>query len=361
LKKSAKQIFLLSLIGRGGTYHTAIQLSSALSNQCQTSIIIPSYSDTAGIDKKVNIMKITAPPNLFGTILASFNIVMHIRAIKVINASADIIDILDIHPWYVIWWPFLKASKKVVTINDPEQHSGEKGGFSGMIIRFATRFLLKRANTIIVLGKKQEHTVRKLGYTQKIIVSRIGNYAFLKRSKKICRTESRTILFFGRIKDYKGLQYLLDALIGITNKKFKLVIAGDGDLSLYRLQLERLGNHVEIHNTFMRDDAIAPFFERAAFVVLPYTEATQTGIVPIAYSFSKPVIATNVGSLPEVVINGKTGIIVEAKNTEQLRKAIMHLLSSPSTTKQLGKNGRQFMEEELDWKKIVKKLYDDIN
>jgi alpha-maltose-1-phosphate synthase len=357
---SRKKIFLLSLLGRGGTYHTTVQISSSIAEHCDTYALIPSYSDTRQISKKVHLIKISAPPNIFKTLLLSFNISQHIKTIKTINATKpDIINFLDAHPWYLIYWPFLKAQKKVVTINDPEMHAGEVGYVETRIWTWITKFLLRHAEEIIVLAKKQAETVRKLGYKQKIIISRIGNYGFLAKKTHNIKTEPKTILFFGRIRDYKGLNYLLDALIELK-EDFKLVIAGDGDLTPYNHQLEKLKGKVEIYNKFIDDDSIAPFFERSAFVVLPYIEATQTGIIPVAYSFKKAVIATDVGSIPEFVINNHTGIIIHSRDVIALRKAIKTLLHNPTKAKNLGLNGYKFMKKELNWNIITKKLLKEL-
>ena len=89
------------------------------------------------------------------------------------------------------------------------------------------------------------------------------------------------------------------------------------------------------------------FFERASVVVLPYIEASQSGIIPIAYSFKKPVIVTNVGSIPEVVENGITGYIVPPKNPELLADSIIKILEDNLTRQQMGENAYHKMEMEL--------------
>jgi glycosyltransferase involved in cell wall biosynthesis len=355
-----KKIILLSLIGRGGTYHTNVQVSSHLTKYYKTYMLVPTYSETKEISKDVNLIKINAPPSAIKTMFLSLNIFKHIKTIRQINKiNPEIIDIMDIHPWYVLYWPFLKA-KKVVTINDPELHSGEGGIINGFILRKITRFLLKNASSIIVLGKKQEEIIRKLGYKQKVIVSKIGTYDFLANNKNVPKkSDPKKMLFFGRIKEYKGLKYLLDALLNVK-EEYKLIIAGDGDLKPYEKQLEKLEGKVEIYNEFIADTKIAPYFEQSAFLVLPYIDATQTGIVPIAYSFKKAVIATNVGSLPETVINGETGIIIKPKNTKELSFAISSMLNNKEKTIEMGINGYKFMKEELDWNVIVEKLVKEL-
>ncbi|GIU68969.1 MAG: hypothetical protein KatS3mg002_0205 [Candidatus Woesearchaeota archaeon] len=357
-----KKILLLGLNGRAGTLHYASNISSNLAEYASVSLLLPSYSNTSIISKKVDIIKIHAPPSVIKTILLTFNIFQHIKAIKTMNKiDADVLNILDIHPWYVMYWPFIKARKKVVTINDPELHSGESGIIMSFLLRKITRFLLKNADEIIVLGKKQEKTIRKLGYKQRVIVSRIGHYDFFQKNiKKNYPQEKNTILFFGRIKEYKGLRYLLEAIKFVRKRGIllKLIIAGEGDISSYKTLMDELKEYLELHIGYVPDEKVAELFQRCTFVVMPYTDATQTGVVQVAYSFKKPVIATNVGSLPEVVIDNKTGIIVPSRNSKALAEAIIKMLNNPKDTMKKGLEAYKFMKKELDWKKIAKELYE---
>jgi len=358
------KIIFLGLNGRGGTLHYASHISSHMTKYMKTCLFLPSYSKTDLISKKVKLIKTLAPPSALKTIFLTLNFFQHKKNIAAINnENADIINVIDIHPWHVIYWKHLKAKRKIVTINDPELHSGESGPIMSFIIKRITKFLMKNADEIIVLGKKQEGTIRKLGYKQKVIVSRIGNYGFFGNQKrKNLETEPKTILFFGRIKAYKGLKYLLDALIKIKSKgtKFKLIIAGEGDLSSYKNQIQKLNGNLEIHQGYIPDKKVSEYFDRASFVVMPYTDATQTGVIQVTYSFSKPVIATNVGSLPELVKNGETGFIVKPKSSKELKEKIEILLKDPIKTKKMGEQAYKFMQKELNWDSIAKKLYLDL-
>ena len=90
-------------------------------------------------------------------------------------------------------------------------------------------------------------------------------------------------------------------------------------------------------------------------VVLPYIEASQSGIIPIAYAFKKPVVVTNVGSIPEVVDDGITGFIVPPKDPDALASAITKLLRDDKLRKEMGESAYRKMEEELSWDKIADK------
>jgi glycosyltransferase involved in cell wall biosynthesis len=91
-------------------------------------------------------------------------------------------------------------------------------------------------------------------------------------------------------------------------------------------------------------------------VVLPYTEASQSGIVPIAYSFRKPVITTTVGGLPEVVMDGNTGLSVDPESPEELAAACTKLLENKTTTEGMGNNGYEFKNRQMSWEEVADTL-----
>ena len=95
------------------------------------------------------------------------------------------------------------------------------------------------------------------------------------------------------------------------------------------------------------------FFDEASVVVLPYIEASQSGVVAISFAFGKPVVVTNVGSLPEVVDHGNTGLVVSPKSITELAKAIIKLLSDGDLREKMGQKAYKFSETELSWDKIA--------
>ena len=127
--------------------------------------------------------------------------------------------------------------------------------------------------------------------------------------------ECRYALFFGLIRDYKGLDTLLDAWAEFRRQGHKLLIAGEFYTSRdkYIAQIERLGlsDEVILHDHFIPDAEVKHYFSAADCVVLPYKTATQSGVTQICYNFSTPVIVTNVGGLSEIVPDGKVGYVCE--------------------------------------------------
>jgi glycosyltransferase involved in cell wall biosynthesis len=91
----------------------------------------------------------------------------------------------------------------------------------------------------------------------------------------------------------------------------------------------------------------AELFQRSSVVVLPYIDASQSGIIPLAYSFKKPVVVTDVGSIPESVDDGVTGFIVPPKDPAALAEAILKLLEDEKLRRTMGENGYRKLKSEL--------------
>ena len=138
--------------------------------------------------------------------------------------------------------------------------------------------------------------------------------------------ERNVLLFFGLIRPYKGLGYLIEAMPQVLKSlDCSLLVAGEfyDDKSKYTklIDAHQLGPHVRLEDKYISNEEVAVYFAAADVVVLPYVEASQSGIVPIAYSFNTPVISTRVGGLPEAVIDGQTGFLVDPGSPERLAEA----------------------------------------
>lgn len=141
-------------------------------------------------------------------------------------------------------------------------------------------------------------------------------------------SDEKVILFFGYIRPYKGLDVLIKAMPEILKKvKVKLIAVGEAyeDETKYRSQIEKLGlsNDILLNTDYIPNNEVGKYFSAADVVVLPYKSATQSGIVQIAYNFNKPVIATDVGGLAEVVLDGKTGFVVEPNDSNKIAEAVI--------------------------------------
>jgi glycosyltransferase involved in cell wall biosynthesis len=161
------------------------------------------------------------------------------------------------------------------------------------------------------------------------------------------------LLFFGRITAYKGLEVLLQAFKQVSEKhSATLLIAGDGDLRPYRQWIEGDEN-IQVINRWIADVEVASVFQRANLVVLPYTSASQSGVIPIAASFRLPVIATRTGGIPEQIQDGLSGLLVEPGSVEKLSAAIERLLVDPEFRRSLGERLHDNFQNKHNWEQTA--------
>ncbi len=159
-----------------------------------------------------------------------------------------------------------------------------------------------------------------------------------ERAKSHLDLTGNILLFFGLIRPYKGLPRLLEALPLILQKvDCTLLVVGEfyeeKNRCLHLIHTLGLTSRVHVIDRFIPDDEVSLYFSAADLVVLPYESATQSGIVPIAYAFERPVVATRVGGLPEVVQDGETGFLVEPRNSTALATAVIRFFEEGLETR----------------------------
>jgi glycosyltransferase involved in cell wall biosynthesis len=130
------------------------------------------------------------------------------------------------------------------------------------------------------------------------------------------------LLFYGFVRPYKGLDLLVEALGLVTDDDVYLTVAGEfwqGEAE-FRARIAELGlqQKIELAPRYHSDDETAALFARADLVVLPYRSATGSGVIPLAYHYGKPVLATRTGGLVDVVEDGVTGFLVPPNNPAAL-------------------------------------------
>jgi len=263
-------------------------------------------------------------------------------------------DVIDIHsPHGVLAMPFLPNVVKVFTLHDPFPHMGEKS-WGGVV---HNRLGMHYADYVIVHDKESAGSLSRMYrfLSSKLATVYLGVYAVYRRwlGAEIPEEEN-TILFFGRISPYKGLEYLIKAepLIAKEIENLKIIVAGKGDLSPYRKLIVNPKIY-EIHNQYISNESAGELFQRARCVVLPYTDATQSGVLMTAYAFNKPAIVTDVGGLPEVVEDGVTGFVVPPKDGALLARAIIKLLKDDDLRKEMKNNIKSKAENEFSWQRIA--------
>ncbi len=162
--------------------------------------------------------------------------------------------------------------------------------------------------------------------------------------------DEHIILFFGYVRDYKGLDLVLRALPLILQKvPVRLLVVGEfySDRRQFDDLIAQLGleEQVSVYAEFVPQEEVNKYFSAADVVVLPYKSATQSGIVQLAYHFDKPCIVTDVGGLSEVVLDGKTGFVVPPDDVTALAAAVSNFYvekREPEFSRNVSKEKRNY-------------------
>jgi len=242
-------------------------------------------------------------------------------------------DLIIVQWWHVYWAPFSIwarrlaeriGSRVVMICHNVDDH--EKARWK-LAIRDRA---LTGYKEFLVHSSVHVETLRKRFPTAKIRMHPIPAYAsFPAPNVAPLRRAGTELLFFGLIRPYKGLDILLSALTRLKDRDFFLTIAGEGwdDLESYRQAIRAAGldRKIEIKNSYLSDQDAANLFARADAVALPYRSASGSAVAAVALNYRKPVIASRVGGLPDIITTG-AGILVEPENVDALADALARVM-----------------------------------
>ena len=203
-----------------------------------------------------------------------------------------------------------------------------------------TKYALNKADLLVTLSESVYNDACRLFPKKKTVHGfhpvyncyNFDKYTKVSAKSELKLTSKKVILFFGYIKQYKGLELLIRSLPDVINKieNAHLLIVGEvyGDPKKYRDAILEIGmrERVPFIDRFVKDEEIEIFFKAADVLALPYISATQSGVVQIAYDMDLGAVATPVGSLAELVLDGKTGIMAKDVSKEAFADAIVRYL-----------------------------------
>lgn len=287
---------------------------------------------------------------------------------KIRKENAEMVIIQWWHPYFApCYWILEKAigrkTKKVFICHNVFPHERFP------MDRFLTKLVLKNGDGFIVHSKSdgedlltiKQNAVLKQNPHPTYNAFKIKNLTKEQARKELNKSnEEKMLLFFGFVREYKGLKHLLYAMPEIKEQigQVKLMVVGSfgDDKEAYMQIIEELelSDCVEVIDGYTPDNEVEKYFAACDLVVLPYESATQSGIVQIAYGFEKPVIVTDVGGLPDVVEDGKTGYVVESKNTKALSEKIVDYYVQ-NKEEEFVQNVRKEAYR-FDWDRMVEKI-----
>jgi glycosyltransferase involved in cell wall biosynthesis len=216
------------------------------------------------------------------------------------------------------------------------------------IDKFLTKIGLKSASKFLALSRIVEKEVKQYSKDKKVYRSELPVYDCYKHNEQMDQKllmkefgfeeDSLVLLFFGYVRNYKGLDILIEAFPKIlsSNQKARLLIVGefyDNPSEYFELIKKlKIENKVKVINQFVPNEEVGKYYQAADVVILPYRSATQSGILNVAYGLNKPVIVTDVGGLAEFVDEGKTGFVVEPNSPDAIANGVNKFISVRNTT-----------------------------
>ena len=305
----------------------------------------------------------------------------------------DIVHIQEHLPMFFFFIPLLKLKhKKIVwTLHDTEIFTPSNNIHGKLQVLFSQiisqpKIMMRWSDVIIVHAvslKKQ--LIEKKVDQNKIHVIPHFDYNYLLESNSINTTNSNNSrnnssnqnnlskdygLFFGAIAPWKGMEVLIEATKIVDDnlgEKFNLVIAGapyDGYRSYFNDLISEKSKCIKLIKRWIESNEIPPIIKSSKFLILPYTERfnhSASGIIPLAYTFSKPVVVSSIEPLKEYVEHDRTGLIFKCGDSRQLANCIIELVQNHSKCSEMGRNAHEKMLREMSLQRcceVLNTLYD---
>ena len=347
------KVTIVNFYGKGGMLYYATALANAVSHHCSTRLVLPEKPSGSypGLNDNVELVQVRVPEDFsrknlirLPYYLAKFPSLVH----EVLKGNPDIVHFTNENIWLTGLALFV-SSRLVWTLHDPLPHSGDS-----LRKKLAMKMLAKLSKKIFVHYRFNSEIAVQAGIDpSKLVVIPHGDYNFYEKYKRSDTKTRRMILFWGRIRPYKGVGTLIECA-RLLPGDVEIVIAGEG-AGIYESSVEG-ASQIKLIDRFLDEKEIAELCQECSVVVTPYIDASQSGIVPVAYAFSKPVVSTNVGALPEQVEDGVTGLLVPPAKPARLAEAIMKIVDDPVLAERMGKAGYRKSHTDMAWDSIADKV-----
>lgn len=278
------------------------------------------------------------------------------------DITFDIVIKTMFHMWSEMVSSSVNAKRIVTVCHDVNMHSGEK-----KLKRILYKKHVKSSTDMIILSKRfLDDANKNYGIPKNRIhhmplieagdyKKKMGDYTIPYKSDKT------NFMFFGRIADYKGLHILAKAYDKLYNENpnITLTVAGSGNFDKYREEYSKLKN-TRVDNRYIKDEEVGAYFNGPNVVsVIPYIDATQSGIITTAMDFGNVIVASNTGGIIEQLDDGKIGILCKPADVDSLYEAMKKTIDNP----QLWKDEREKMDKYkklFSWKNAVENVVESI-
>lgn len=277
-------------------------------------------------------------------------------AIKLLKKyKFDVIHYNGFSPYiYLFYQSFKKGPAQFWTLHDYKSHSGEKN------IKIEKLNQMVASLPRLTIIQHYEYLRRKVievfelpdSKVKALLSGPLDIFHSFSAKDNLC-PKGDYILFFGRISSYKGIDILLKAFQTIPSPKPQLVVAGKGsfwfDITPYKKEAD-----IHFFNEYIENDELIGLIQQSQFIVVPYRDATHSAVIATAYAMNKPVIASDVDGLKEVVHDGITGRLVEPGSSASLQEALEEVIRCPDLLDDYVENIKNEKESgKIAWDRIV--------
>lgn len=264
------------------------------------------------------------------------------------RVRADNPDLLILQWWVPYWTPCLTTVGSLIKRNTAIKiaficHNVVPHEGGGVLDRRLALTALRQGDALVVHSEQDRYRLLALLPEAHVVKAAIPSYAPLARqalpatARDLRRelglpAEGPVLLFFGFVRPYKGLEYLIQAMPRIRERlPAHLLVAGEfwSSREVYERWAREFGveQYITFVDRYIPNEELQPYFDVSDVVVLPYVSATQSAVVQLAFGFNKPVITTRVGGLYEVVRDGVNGLIVPPQDEVALADAVVRFFS----------------------------------
>ena len=222
----------------------------------------------------------------------------------------------------------------------------------------------RRMDSVLVLGEQSRRDLEETWPSvRRVDVVPHGDESVFRRGHEVPPPSScgQRVLFFGNLATYKGLDVLIEAfaLVRETLPQAELVVAGapvaDVDVDALQLRAAQVGN-IELRIGYVPLDDVAPLFASARVVAAPYRYANGSGVVALAQTFGRPVVASEVGDMTAALTDGETGLLVAPDAPQALAAALVRTLEDPALADRLGAAGERQQAEHGSWPQVAERV-----
>ena len=305
-----------------------LELAKAISGEHKV-LLIHSKQSELNVQYDAPDMHCISMNTFNGIISLIFSFIFPVNIISIVRQimafRADIVIWPMIHPWTPFINILIGKTSIITLIHDPRAHMGT----NDIVWSLYTKGAMNSSSMNVFLSSQSLASIENTSLRTKSMYITLPVFEYYGKHIEDRQDESLNLLFFGRIQKYKDIGLLLDIFEGVQKQcnNVRLIIAGEGNISQWTDRIEH-NNSIELINRWIENEEIKALFSQSHIVLLPYREATQSGIIPLAYEFNIPVIASAQSGIKSQIIDKKTGMLIKNNNVDEFISACVNILKN---------------------------------